>query len=377
MRVILLLFITIKFFTISFSQYFPSQNWERKTNFPTYNSALLDSVVSIAIKNENKVERDLRIAVLKSYEREPGYKIHGPMKERGGPAGVIIKNGYIIKEWGDVNRVDMSFSVTKSILSMVSGIAFDKGLIRSYDDKVSQYIWDGTFDGTHNGSITWEHLVHQNSDWSGCLYNTCDWADRPPRTGEAKDWELRKLNTPGTVMDYNDTRVNVLSYALTHVLRKPLAQVFKDEIMNHLGASTTWRWFGYDDAFTLIDGQMMQVGSGGGHFGGGLFVNTLDMARIGLLMQHNGIWNGKRILSEDYIKKALTPSKTNENYGYLWWLNTDKKLSGVPQSVFYANGFGGNYIIVDKVNQLTIVLRWIDGEIIDDVISLAIKATAK
>jgi CubicO group peptidase (beta-lactamase class C family) len=359
------------------SQYFPAQNWEKKINSTEYDNTLLDSIVSVATKQENKVERDLRIAVLKSYAREPGYKIHGPMKERGGPAGLIIKNGYIIKEWGDVQRVDMCFSVTKSIISMVAGIAYDKGLVASFNDKVTQYVWDGTFEGTHNGAITWEHLLHQNSDWSGCQYQICDWADRPPRTGEAKDWELRTLNPPGSVMEYNDARVNALSYALTHVLRKPLAQVFRDEVMNPVGAGSTWRWYGYDDAFTLIDGQMMQVASGGGHFGGGLFINTLDMARIGLLMQNDGVWKGKRILSERYIEKALSPSKTNENYGYLWWLNTNKKLIDVPQSVFYANGFGGNYIIVDKTNQLTIVLRWIDTEAIDDIISLAIKATSK
>jgi hypothetical protein len=56
--------------------------------------------------------RDLRIANL-SPTREPDYKIVGPMKERGGPAGVILKNGYIVAQWGDIHRVDMTFSVTK------------------------------------------------------------------------------------------------------------------------------------------------------------------------------------------------------------------------------------------------------------------------
>jgi hypothetical protein len=72
--------------------------------------------------------RDLRIANL-SPTREPDYKIVGPMKERGGPAGVILKNGYIVAQWGDIHRVDMTFS-NKSFLSTTAGLAIDKGLIK-------------------------------------------------------------------------------------------------------------------------------------------------------------------------------------------------------------------------------------------------------
>ena len=61
------------------------------------NKKWLDSAVTVALNNENKVERDLRIANTKSYAREPGYKMIGPMKQRGGPAGLVIKNGYIVR----------------------------------------------------------------------------------------------------------------------------------------------------------------------------------------------------------------------------------------------------------------------------------------
>jgi hypothetical protein len=74
------------------------------------NKTLLDSAVNFALNNENKVER-FTIANLNP-TREPDYKIVGPMKERGGPAGVILKNGYI-STMGDIHRVDMTFSVTK------------------------------------------------------------------------------------------------------------------------------------------------------------------------------------------------------------------------------------------------------------------------
>ncbi|MEO6136919.1 MAG: hypothetical protein ABIP35_17325, partial [Ginsengibacter sp.] len=106
-----------------FSQqlYFPGKEWQVKTPEELkMKKALVDSAVNLALASENKVERDLRIANLKAYSREPYYTIDGPMKERGGPAGLIIKNGYIVAQWGDVSRVDMTFSATKSYLSTVA-----------------------------------------------------------------------------------------------------------------------------------------------------------------------------------------------------------------------------------------------------------------
>jgi CubicO group peptidase (beta-lactamase class C family) len=75
------------------------------------------------------------------------------MRERGKPAGIILKNGYIVAQWGDVKRVDMTFSVSKSFLSTVAGLAIDDHLIKNIDDKVNEYVWDGKFDGEHNSKL--------------------------------------------------------------------------------------------------------------------------------------------------------------------------------------------------------------------------------
>jgi len=250
-------FIASIIFTISFISYgiaqdisyFPERNaiWEEKApNELNVNSTSLADAVAFANANEYSESKDLRIAILKGFAREPFHEILGPTKERGGPAGIILKNGYIVAKWGDIKRVDMTFSVTKSFLSTVAGLAYDKGLIASPEDKVGNYIWDGTFDGNHNSKITWTHLLQQNSDWSGELWGGKDWADRPPREGGIDDWKYRELKDPGTVMEYNDVRVNVLAYSLTHTWRQPVPQVLKDHIMDPIGASTTWRWFGYE-----------------------------------------------------------------------------------------------------------------------------------
>ena len=354
--------------TLCFAQkeyYFPEPNakWEEKKpdDFKINEKSLLEAV-DFAKENEYSGSRDLRIAILKGFEKEPFHKILGPTKKRGGPAGIILKNGYVVAQWGDTKRVDMTFSVTKSFLSTMAGLAEDKGLISSTKNKVGDYIWDGTFDGEHNSKITWEHLLQQNSAWSGEIWGGKDWADRPPKEGGIDDWKFEKPKEPGSFMEYNDVRVNVLAYSLTHVWRKPMPLVLKENIMDKIGASTTWRWHGYEHAWTEVDGLQMKSVTGGGHSGAGLFISAEDMARFGLLFLNNGKWMDEQIISESWIKKAITPSTPNVNYGYMWWLNKkgSRHWEGLSENIYYAAGFGGNFIVIDKEHDLLVVTRWLE-----------------
>ncbi|MFM1878850.1 MAG: hypothetical protein RLZZ241_1716 [Bacteroidota bacterium] len=359
--------------------YFPDRHemWEtRSANDYNIDAESLDRAITFANENEYSGSRDLRIAILAGFQQEPYHKIMGPVKRRGGPAGMILKNGYLIASWGDTRRVDMTFSVTKSFLSTVAGVAADQGLLKDTSAPVVETIWDGTFDGAHNSKISWSHLLQQNSDWSGDLWGSRDWADRPPKDGGIDDWKNRELIEPGTVMEYNDVRVNVLAYSLTHLWRKPLPQVLKTEIMDPIGASTTWRWFGYDHAWTVIDGMQMQSVTGGGHSGGGLFISTEDMARFGLLFLSRGKWAGKQLLSEKWIDAAITPSKPNPNYGYMWWLNQKgpRQWKGVPDTVYYAAGFGGNFIVVCPEQDMVMVLRWLEPSQIERFVQMIYEA---
>ena len=356
--------------------YYPDSTWQiKKPAELKMNAALVDSAVSFAIRNETKTDYDLRIANYKAHVREPGYRIAGPMKERGKPAGIILKNGYIIAQWGDVKRVDMTFSVSKSFLSTIGGLAIDDHLIRSIDDSVKDYVWDGKFDGPHNSKITWRHLLTQSSDWSGCLFDVCDWADRPPREGTIDDWKNRKLAEPGTTFEYNDVRVNLLAYSLLQVIRKPLPVVLRERIMDPIGASTTWRWYGYDNSFVNIDGQMIESVSGGGHFGGGIFINSLDQARFGLLFLRKGKWKGKQIISEQWVNSDNQPSAANKSYGLMWWTNEENRLGNVSKKIYSADGFGGNFIVIDNEHDLVIVTRWLEPNKIGELVGLVIKAS--
>jgi CubicO group peptidase (beta-lactamase class C family) len=230
------------------------------------------------------------------------------------------------------------------------------------------------FKGEHNSKITWNHLLRQTSDWEGSLWGKPDWADRP--SGDRADWIDRDRFEPGTEWEYNDTRVNLLALTAMNVLREPLPKVLRENVMDKIGASPTWRWMGYENSWVIIDGQQMQAVSGGGHWGGGMFISARDQARFGLLTLHNGNWNGEQVISEEWNKMAQTPTEANTNYGFMnWFLNVNKdRLPSAPTSSFYHLGAGTNMVYVDQENDLVIVARWINSSAMDGVVSRVLEA---
>jgi CubicO group peptidase (beta-lactamase class C family) len=348
---------------LSAQAYFPGQweAWEsRKPEEAGMDPRLVERAVAFAKENQNKESKDLAAVIWSSWGREPGFRILGPTRHRGDTNGMILRHGYIVAEWGDTRRVDMTFSVTKSFLSTLAGLALDRGLIRDVHDPVKTYVQDGTFDSEHNAKITWHHLLQQTSDWEGTLFETPDWADRPVPPEKPELWQRRPLNEPGTHFKYNDVRVNLLAYGLLQVWRRPLPQVLRESLMDPIGASPTWRWHGYENSWVLVDGTMMQSVSGGGHFGGGLFISTRDQARFGLLFLRRGVWKEERLFSEQWIDRLRVPAEAFSGYGYMWWLNTGKRrLRDAPEHVYFAAGTGGNFIVVDDRNDLVVIVRWL------------------
>ena len=340
------------------SEYVPPRHeWARQApSNAGFDPGRLSAAVDYAKSKAEVTPTDMRRVLLDYYSsREPGYRILGPVVARDQASGLVVRGGRIVAEWGDIDRIDMTFSVAKSYLATVAGLAVDDGRIASVDDRVAAYVPGPWFEGPHNGPITWTHLLQQTSDWSGSLWEVADWADRP----EGDDPSRRPLHAPGSHYKYNDVRVNLLAFSLLQVLREPLPRVLKDRVMDPIGASSTWRWHGYDNSWVLLDGLNMQSVSGGGHFGGGMFISTADHARFGLLMLRNGRWGSRQLLSPDWIARAVKPSPMKADYGYLWWLNTGREqIPAAPESAFWAAGFGGHYIYVDREHDLVVVLRW-------------------
>ena len=299
-------------------------------------------------------------------ESGPWSEIDGIVRPRGGPAGLVLKDGRILAEWGDTARADTTFSVAKSYLSLLTGLALGDGLIGTIDDRVGETVRTGHFDGPHNGQITWRHLLTQTSEWDGTLFGKSDQVDHFRQIGLGADnsrkGQLRQRQTPGTFYEYNDVRVNLLAFALLQRFRRPLPDVLRERIMDPIGASDTWEWHGYETSWVMLDGTSVPSVSGGSHWGGGLFISTRDHARLGLLVSRDGLWNGRRLLPEGWMKQSLTRSKLNPNYGFLWWLNTGGLMfEAAPHDCWFALGAGNNLIFVSPKDQLVAVLRWIDG----------------
>ncbi|MEJ1241379.1 serine hydrolase [Chryseolinea sp. T2] len=378
-------------------RYYPGKEWTKKTPGETgVNATQLKTAIDFAIASESAAPKDLKLNHYRSFGREPFGDAVGPLKDRGEQTGIIIKNGYVIAEWGDPSRIDITNSVTKSFLATVVGLAHDRKLINSIDDQVYKYVppillynpmptgdkadafdkksdFIEPFNTPHNRTITWRQMLQQNSDWEGTLWGKPDWADRP--SNDYKEWATKR-NEPGTVYEYNDTRVNALALATLSVWRKPLPDVLKEEVMDPIGASNTWRWYGYENSWIVLDGKIVQSVSGGGHWGGGMVLNAYDMARFGYLTLNNGKWNDRQLVSAEWNKLAQSPSAPQPTYGFMnWFLNTDKKQwPSAPDKAFGHVGNGTNLIYVDPVNDLVVVLRWIEDSKIDEFLKLLLAA---
>jgi CubicO group peptidase (beta-lactamase class C family) len=347
--------------------YFPERlEWQHRTPEEMgMNGALVNEAVQLAINADTPGTHDMTLFLKNSFGKEPFDTLVGPVKDRGPASGIITRHGYIVAEWGDPKRADITNSVTKTFLTTVVGLAWQRGLIKNVNDYARDYMPPDVdlFDAPHNQSIKWDHLLRQTSDWQGTLWGKPDWADRP--VGEKPDdWANRKLYEPGTHFKYNDVRVNVMALAALQVWRRPLPEVLHEEVMDPIGASSTWRWYGYDNSWVDVDGQKMQSVSGGGHWGGGMFINSYDMARFGYLFLRNGTWKDKSIVSEKWIQMARTPGSDNKTYGYAnWYLNTDRKpLPAAPETVVRFVGNGSNIIYIDWENDIVAVFRWIRGD---------------
>ena len=347
----------------------PKAAWTTHTpDAEGFDPAKLQAAIDFAVANETKFPpgdtgidpRDLRIVIPLQFSGPFSDPI-GPLKPHAPANGLVIRHGYIVAEWGDTNAVDMAHSVTKTFLSAVAGIAFDRHLIRDVNDRVADYV-QPTPDFTlpHNQPITWDQMLRQTSGWVGTMWGKPWWADRPGKN----PWDELAAGPPpvGTQWKYSDVRVNALSLALTCLWKRPLPDVLREHVMNPIGASDTWHWEGYDNSWVTIGARRIHVVPGGGHWGGGMFISARDLARMGLLGLNNGRWGDRQILSEAWVRMSKTPTGPNPGYGYMnWFLNTGRKLAPAARedSVMFI-GNGDNIVFIDYEHDMVAVVRWID-----------------
>jgi CubicO group peptidase (beta-lactamase class C family) len=290
----------------------------------------------------------------------------GPVRPREDVNGVVVRRGYLIAEWGDTRRPDMSFSIAKSYLAVLAGLALQQGLIRDLDEPLAATAIDHGFASPQNAGITWRHLLTQTSEWQGTVWGKPDTIDHnrdlgKSELGRAIKGQARPLQKPGTLWEYNDVRVNRLSLSLLQRFRRALPDVLRQAVMDPIGAASDWEWHPYRNSWIDLDGHRLPSVPGGSHWGGGLWMSSRDHARFGLLVARHGQWDGRQLIEPAWIEEMLQPCALNPQYGLLWWLNTGQaQVPGAPESCHAARGAGSNVIWIDPEHDLVVVVRWID-----------------
>ena len=293
----------------------------------------------------------------------------GPLPtRRAATNGIILRHGYIVAQFGDTKASDPVYSIAKSFMSTLASVAVDRGLISNINDPVGTSIHDGGYDSPHNSTITWKHHLQQESEWEGALWGkNADFVGTEQfGRGERKP---RAIQEPGALYEYNDVRINRFSLSLMRLFGTGLPDALKASIMDPIGASPDWRWIPYDNSQTDIGGRQIGSVSGGTRWGGGLWINSEDLARFGLLIANQGRWNNRQLVSAQWLKDAVMPSAHGPDYGYLWWLNTKQRQwpSG-PASSFAALGNGSNAIWIDPDHDIVFVWHWYQNQAMDGMV---------
>jgi CubicO group peptidase (beta-lactamase class C family) len=296
----------------------------------------------------------------------PFNRLRGPVHARGGVSGVIRLRGREVASWGEPDRADLTFSVAKTFLALLAGIAQSRGLLQP-QQRIAQVLPGIGFDDPHNREITWAHMLEQTSEWQGICLGMPDQVEHnrrvshDPKPPQGRKGEARALQRPGTYWEYNDVRINQLSLALLHLFRRPLPEVFREEVLVPLGGGEGFQWAGYDDAWVEIGGLHVQSVPGGTHWGAGVSISARDQARVGQLLLDGGAHAGRQIVPREWVKRMQQPCAIAPFYGWLVWLNRGGAMfADAPQDSWFMVGAGGHYVWIDPAHQAVAVVRWLD-----------------
>jgi CubicO group peptidase (beta-lactamase class C family) len=256
----------------------------------------------------------------------------------------------------DADSVSNSFSVAKSYISVLTGIALRDGAIKSVQEPVGKYLPEYT-DGCH-AKITIEHVLTMSTglDWSE--------SGADPFSDNAKGYygtNVRELSLeqpcrdePGTELDYISGATQIMAEVLEAAYGRQLDELVREKIWTPLGCEHDAYW-GKDRA----DGDFKAFCC--------LYATARDFGRIGQLYLDSGMWKGRQIVPRDYWQASITPAKVmdkgkpNERYGYFWWL---AEVDGMP--IHYCRGFHGEYVVVIPHERIVMVRTGMKREEVND-----------
>ena len=206
-------------------------------------------------------------------------------------------------------------SIWKSILSICIGICLDKEYIKSLDEPICNYL-DEFNQGIHSYHklITIRHLLTMTSGiyWNKGIHYHCPMLEQMFRTNNWLEHiaDIAMADFPGTKYVYKEWDVILLSAVISKATGMDAYEFCNQNLYQPLQIqSGEWPASKCGISYTIIAGKEESSD-----------LSARDLAKIGLLFLNNGIWHGERIISDEYIKQAVTPTKQAQNYGFLWWL---------------------------------------------------------
>jgi CubicO group peptidase (beta-lactamase class C family) len=257
-------------------------------------------------------------------------------------AFVVVHGDRLVSEryFGDTTRESLltSFSVAKSFVSTLVGIAIDQGLIGSIEDPVTDYLPELAARDPDFREITLRHLLTMSS---GIRYREGGFPSLGDDTYTYYGVDLRDIalsrtrieQPPGLAWHYNDYNTLLLGLVLERTIGTSVSDFMATRLWQPLGAEADATW--------SLDSER----SGFEKMESGLNARAVDYARFGLLFLHNGQWDGRRIVSEDWVRAATSAENTADpayysGYRYFWWMDVQRP------GRFYAMGKYGQYIYV-------------------------------
>jgi len=262
---------------------------------------------------------------------------------------LVIKNGKVVFERYRLGNTEdtvwVSFSVSKSVTSMLVGAAIKDGYIKSVDEKVTDYL--PRLKGSSYDQSSIRDILQMSS---GVQWNE-DYADRqsdlnilastPTGWSTLNLYEyLRKLprdSEPGEFFNYNTAETNLVGTLLRSAIGNNLSTYLQEKI---------WRPYGMES-----DANWMLSEPGGGEYGGCCISATLrDYGRLGLFAMGGGrLEDGTDVLADGWMEDSTRPSKGNPDYGYLWWLG--------DSGFFRASGIFGQGIYINPGEGVVIAMH--------------------
>lgn len=256
-------------------------------------------------------------------------------------AVVVLRGNSVLVRWGEVDRPMNLASVRKSVISLLFGIAAEKGLV-NLDATLEELGIDDApqpLTAKERTATVRDLLASRSGIYLPPLGEAQSWASRRPARG---------AHDPGTFWFYNNWDFNALGTIFEKTTGIEIGRAISDWLAEPLGMQTFCPehvTYQYED---FTEHPMWRV-----------YMSTQDLARLGSLVLQNGQWNGKQIVPSAFITESTSeisdvrefiPDGIEDHYGLLWWIDNDTGR-------IWAAGSGGQFVIIDRQNNLVTIVR--------------------